>query len=204
MNRKAAGLAAGLGMLALTACSSSSPVANTTPTALASAPPRAAAVAAPVALDPCQVVTQAEASQLTGVTFGAGTEETTDGGGKICWYGAQTTDVFEVFVGQAADAATAQAQWDQEKSKVVSALQSKSTGAPTMTFNIVDTSISGADRAASGTMTYKVGTVTIGGTLLYLLKGATFTAIADLEANQTPPTIAAMEAEGQTVLGREP
>src|SRR4051812_39997261 len=55
-------------------------------------------------LDPCQLVTAAEASQLSGVTFGPGKEETTgsDNTGKRCTYGSQTKNVFFVQVVSAA------------------------------------------------------------------------------------------------------
>ncbi len=157
--------------------------------------------------DPCQVVTQSEASQLTSTSFGPGKEETTsNGSGKLCWYGAQTTDVFEVFITTASSAATAQAQWDAEKANVQSEL-TKATSAPGVTFsaNINDTTLAGADRAASGTLTASYNGHTIAGSVLYMLKGAVFCGIVDIRVDgQAPPSISAMEAQGQTSLGRLP
>ena len=46
---------------------------------------------------------------LSGATFGDGTEGTTQGGGKTCVYGAQTSNVFSVIVAVAPDVATAKA-----------------------------------------------------------------------------------------------
>ncbi len=66
------------------------------------------------------MITSQEASTLAGATFGPGVESTTpDGGGKICTYGANTTNVFTVEVAQAKDIATAQA----EKAQFISDLE---------------------------------------------------------------------------------
>jgi hypothetical protein len=209
MNRRFAGLGASLAILVLAACGSSSTASdNTSPSpAQASSSPSAAASAVATTTDPCQVVTQGEASQLTSTSFGPGKEETTsNGSGKLCWYGAQTTDVFEVFIATASSAATAQAQWDTEKAQVQSEL-TKATAAPGVTFsvNINDTSIAGADRAASGTLTASYNGHTISGSVLYMLKGAVFCAIVDIRVDgQAPPSISALEAQGQTSLGRLP
>src|SRR5690348_10178293 len=66
------------------------------------APPAVSATS----LDPCQIVTSAEASALAGANFTTGIEQTTDGGGRICVYGYQTQNVFMVLVAQGPDAAT--------------------------------------------------------------------------------------------------
>jgi len=49
------------------------------------------------------------ASTFAGASFGPGVESTTSGGGRICTYGSETTNVFLVEVAQAPDVATAQA-----------------------------------------------------------------------------------------------
>ena len=206
MKSRAAGLVASLSVLVLAACASTSTADTTTPTPTAPSSPSAQASSVPVTTDPCQVVTQSEASQLTGVNFGAGLEQpTSDGNGKLCFYGAQTTNVFEVLVAQANSASAAQADWDAEKAKVEASLQ-KATSAPGVTFtvNISDTTISGADRAASGTYTASFSGHTISGTAVYLLKGAVFCAFVDITVGQAPPSLPAMQAQAQTVLGRLP
>jgi hypothetical protein len=212
MNHKVFGLAASLAVLVLAACASSStatnnntPPASTSQGAQASSSPSASASAATTTLNPCQVVTQSEASQLASTSYAAGTLDTTQSGSQICWYGAQTRNVFEVLVAQASSASAAQSGWDQEKTKVLSSLN-KATNVPgvSLTVNISDTSIAGADRAAAGTMSFSIGGHALAGSGVYLLKGATFVAIVNLVLDHAAPTVAAMEAEAQTALGRVP
>ncbi len=57
----------------------------------------------PENLDPCQLVTQDEASTLAHATFGPGKEETISASGKECVYGYQTTNVMDIIVAQAAE-----------------------------------------------------------------------------------------------------
>ena len=150
-------------------------------------------------------MTAGEASQLAAATYGAGEEQTTDGGGKLCLYGAQTTNVFEVFVGVASSAATAASEWDQQKARVEASLN-KAVTEPgvTVTVNVSDTSISGADRAAAGTFTTTISGHAINGSAVYLLKGAVFCAIVDLTLDHPAPTMPAMENEARTALPRLP
>ena len=202
MNRNPSGLAGALAVLVLAACGSTSTTAETTPTPSTGASPSAAGT--PPAVDPCQLVTQTEASQLAGTTYSSSKEDTTSNG-KICWYGAQTLNVFEVFVVTASSAAVAQSQWDQEKNQVTSELQKEAaTPGVTLNVNVSDTSMTGADRAASGTFNGTISGHTFAGTAVYFLKGANFVGIVDLVVDNTPPTVAAMEAQGQTTLGRLP
>lgn len=207
MNHKVFGLAASLAVLVLAACASSSTATNTnnTPQAQASSSPSAQAAASTTTLNPCQVVTQSEASQLTGTSYAAGTLDTSQAGSQICWYGAQTQNVFEVLVAQASSASAAQSGWDQQQSKVLSSLN-KATNVPgvNLTVNISDTSITGANRAAAGTMSFSISGHSLAGSAVYLLKGATFVAIVNLVLDHAAPAVAAMEAEAQTALGRVP
>ncbi|MGO8685929.1 MAG: hypothetical protein ACLQT7_01910 [Candidatus Dormibacteria bacterium] len=207
---------AALGTACLAACSAtttpstSSSGGGTTPSSSAStATPSAASSATAVAtsLDPCQMVTASEASSLSGATYGAGVEGTTSGGGKTCTYGAETTDVFEVILGEASSASVAQADWAQEEGQVQSdlqqAFQSAQSAGVTVSFNVNDvTNVSGADRAAVGTFSTTISGVSIGGTALYLLKGADFVAFSDLEVGHAAPSASAMESQGSTTVGR--
>jgi hypothetical protein len=206
MNHRAFGLAASLAVLVLAACASSTTAINpsNTPSAQASSSPSAQASASATALDPCQVVTQSEASQLAGTTYAAGMLDTTTAGSQICWYGFQTTNVFEVIVAQAPDAATAQSMWDQEKGKVQSSLQKSINSGTTLNLNVNDTSITGADRAATGSFSYSGNGHTIAGSAVYLLKGAVFVAFANLAADHAVATASALETEAQIALGRVP
>lgn len=185
--------------------------APTTPAAT-SVPPNAAATTsnptgAPTSLDPCLLVTGQEASSLAGTAYGVGKEETTSGGGRTCVYGSQTLSVFTVLVGQAPDAATAQADWTQEEAKVEAALQQGLTQLPPgykVNFSASDVSVSGADRAAVIVASGAFGGVRLDAGFIYLLKGATFVTFGDLAANHAAPSAADLEAQATTTLGRVP
>ena len=124
-------------LLLLAACSSQgggpsgSPSATPTPTATVA-----------TTLDPCQLVTAAEASTLSGATFGAGLEETTgtNGTGKRCTYGSQTTNVFFVQVASSDNAADAQAAWATEEAAADADIASGFGG---VTANFTKTDLTG-------------------------------------------------------------
>jgi len=177
---------------------SSSPAPSTSP---ASATPSGS----PVALDPCQLVTSAEASSIAGVTFSAGKEDTTSGGAKSCGYGAQTPNVFMVVVAQAADAATAQADWTQEQAKAEATIKEGLPQGASVNLNITNvTTLSGADKAALATFNTTISGHPVGIIAIYLLKGATFVSFSDLVLGKATPTADAMETQAQTSLGRLP
>lgn len=191
-------------MLLLAACGAAAqPSPSAIPTATATPAPTVAssATAAPTSLDPCQLVTAQEASSLTGATYSAGKPETTEGGAKMCVYGAQTLDVLMVLVTQASDPATAQADWSQEEAKAKSALQGNAQGA-NINVNVTDTTISGADKAAvvQGSGSFSGHTVQV--SAVYLLKGSTFVAMSDLAVDRAAASGEALQTQAQTTLGR--
>ena len=192
-----------LAALLLVACGSStsgssSPAPSTSP---ASSTPSGS----PVALDPCQLVTSAEASSIAGVTFAAGKEDTTSGGAKTCGYGAKTPNVFLVIVAQAPDAATAQADWTQEQAKAEAAIKQGLPQGATVNLNVTNvTTLSGADKAALATFNTTISGEPVGIIAIYLLKGATFVTFSDLVIGKTTPTADSMETQAQTTLGRLP
>ena len=155
-----------------------------------------------MALDPCQIVTASEASALAGVTFPAGKEGETGGGARTCVYGGQTLNVFNVLVTRAADAATAQAAYAQAKAEAQAQLSKGVPAGVTVNVKLDDASISGADQAsvASGTGTISGQTISI--TAVYVLKGAVFFTFSDLVLGHAAPSVAAMEAQATTSLGR--
>ena len=205
MNRNAVGITAGVAMLLLAGCGSTSAASTTTPTPTSSSSAVAQASAVPTTTDPCQVMTQSEASQLAAANYSAGKEETTPEGSKICVYGAQTLNVFEVLVATSSSASLAQSQWDAEKAQVVSELE-KQSAAPGVTFTVneSDATVSGADRAATGTVSGSYNGHTVAISALYALKGPIFLALVDLVVDHQAPSISAMEGQGQTSLGRLP
>ncbi len=159
----------------------------------------------PTSLDPCQLVTSAEASQIANTTLGAGVEQDNEGGSRTCVYGYQTLNVFMVTVAQAADAASASAAWSQYQAQAQSLLQNNLPPGANITVNLSDTAaVSGFDQAALGTGTLPLQghTINFGG--IYLLHGATFVTYSDLLVDNPPPSSASLESEAQLVLTRLP
>src|SRR5262245_588217 len=76
-------------------------------------------------LDPCQLVTSSEASALAGTKFGPGRHQNNKGGGKMCVYGYQTTNVFTVEVGQDKSASVARTQWSKAEAQARDVLKHK-------------------------------------------------------------------------------
>jgi hypothetical protein len=205
VHRPTIALVAGLSLALLAACSASTstsggPTVSASPTASVSAstPTISASelpTGVPTTLDPCQLVTSQEASQLSGASYGAGVEGTTSGNGKTCVYGAQTLNVFNVIVGQAADVATAQAG----KAAAEAALQQQANNA--IQFTTLPTF---ADGAAYVSESVTVSGQTYNIAAFYALKGTVFFGFSDLALNHAAPTAAALQAQAQTMLGRLP
>ena len=193
------------------ACGSSTTVGTSTPTPVSAAAssqptPSSQPTSLPTTTDPCQVVTAAEASSLTGASFGPGREEATSGGGKICIYGYQTLNVFEVLVGISSSAASAQAQWAQEEAKAQTLLKQSVSQVKgvNVSLNTNDATITGADRAAVGTVSASYAGKTFAAAAVYLLKGPVFLSFSDLVVGHPAPTASAMESEAATALVRLP
>ncbi len=202
---------AGAAALSVTACGGSSPAGGDT--GGGSAPSAAAAVASSSAapsqsgvaasLDPCQLVTGSEASALAGTTFGAGREEKAQGGGRICVYGYQTTNVFTVEVGQDKSASDARAQWSKEESQARSLLQDKVPAGISVHVQTAD--VPGlADRAATVYSRNEIAGRKFGISGIYLLKGGTVVAFQDLLLGGAPPSTSALESQARTTLSRVP
>jgi len=176
---------------AATATATAAPTATPAAT-LAASVVMPSATAVPTSLDPCQLVPASEASALAGASYTSGTEDTTSGNGKICWYGAQTKNVFEVALAQAPDVATAQAA----KDAYLAQLSSATGGLPINTA-----SLSGLGDAAEF-LSFSALSINAAG--IYVLKGAIFFAIVDEVTGAAAPTQAALVAEAQTVISRLP
>ncbi len=202
MNRMALGICVMASVVLLSACGTAAPATPTSaPTAMdtpaaTSAP---AQTSAPTVLDACQVITSQDASTLAGATFGPGKEGTTPGGGKTCVYGANTTNVFTVTVGQAADVASAQAMKAQfEADLKAQAAQLAANGLKTTELPNF------ADGAVIGELNISIGGITISGSGIGFLKGTTFVGFSDVVRGGQAPTTAAMQAEAQSILGKLP
>jgi hypothetical protein len=157
-----------------------------------------------VAIDPCQLVTSAEASSLAGTTYATGLEQTYDGGSVGCVYGFQTTNVFMVIVAQAPDSDTAQATWADQEQSAQALLQQGLPPNVTITYALNDVSAPGYDRATLAGGSGSISGQTINATAMYLLKGPTFVTFSDLVLNKPAPTGDAMQSQAATVNGRLP
>ena len=208
------GLVAMVGLAVLAGCSgAASPSASTA--ALTQSPPSVApsvapasvaptesatagaseATAVPTAVDPCQLVTAQEASQLAGTTFGPGVEKTETNNTRTCVYGGQTLNVFTVEVAQAADVATAQAA----KAKALEDIKTAATKGITVT-QLPSLADGGVVAEGGGT----ISGVTLNISSIGVLKGTIFFGFSDLVLNKPAPTSAALQAQAQVCLGRLP
>jgi hypothetical protein len=136
---------------------------------------------------------------MASATFGPGKEETTAGGGKICVYGSQTTNVFTVFVGQAVDAATAKAEWNTELAVAEAKLNSGLPPGIHVNFDASNTSGIG-DQAVTLSGSEAAAGITFNG--VYVLSGPTFFLMGDLVLNRPAASIADLKTQAQTALGR--
>jgi hypothetical protein len=159
----------------------------------------------PVSLDPCQLLTQSEASALSGVTYPAGKESTDNNGAfKECVYSTGTRSV-TVEVAQAQSAADAQTAYAQAQARVQQELkQQLPAGIPLPKVNI--TNVSGLGDKATA---LQVGGTVLGRTFgisgIYVIKGATFVAFQDLSIGAGPSASqSAMVAQATTTVGRVP
>jgi hypothetical protein len=162
------------------------------------ASPLATAVA--TTLDPCQLVTAAEVSQLTGVSFadGSGQESTTSGHAKLCAYGQEGT-VFEVIVAVAPDVKTAQAGEQQAEAELQKA------AANGLTVTELKGFADGVADAATLTGSKTFAGQTFAATALYLLKGTTYLGMSDIGTlGAKVASVAQMEDQAKVTLARLP
>jgi hypothetical protein len=155
--------------------------------------------ATPTSLDPCVLIDSQEASAFTGATYGDGEESTTSGGGRICTYGANTTNVFMVEVAQAPDVATAQSY----KAAFLADLQANLQKLTSEGMNITQLP-NFADGAVMADASLTVNGSTINGRAMGVLKGTIFFGFSDIVLGGPAPTSDAAQTEAQTLLGRLP
>jgi hypothetical protein len=181
-----------------TSASQPAPTQVVTPTSAAASEPETSlpeVTAVPTSVDPCQVVTQSEASTLAGTTFGAGVSTTTSGNAKICTYGGQTLNVLNVDVALAPDQATIDAGEAEVEAQLE---QSVSEG-------LTKTDLTGiGDKAVYLAASKTISGQTISVAAIYVVKGLTFLAISDVVAGAPAPTSAALQAQATTSLSRLP
>lgn len=211
-------LAVASSALLLTACSSSggssianvvtppnspAPIVSSPPASNPGTPPASDGTGVTPAADPCQVVTSAEASALSGVTYGAG-KESVDNHTKGCTYEVAGHSL-SVQVAQAPDPATAQAYWDSAQAKAKANLKAEQQKAPAgVTWSFTDSPVSGlGDRATTIAASASLMGHSFGITGIYVIQGATFMGIEDLAITAgSPASTSALVAQAQTSVGR--
>src|SRR4029079_6569395 len=221
-HRAAAGLA--VGALLVAACTrraSPSPTAS----ALANVPPAASeqpatpspteAASAPEAsesalpsavatdIDPCQLITSADASSWVGVKFGAGKESTNDNNVKICNYDAAGPNLFFVEVAIAPDVAPAKAaEAAQEAYLQDQAGQLASLG---LTVEKLPNFAPNTDAAIlQGGMS--AGGQKVAARAMFVLRGTTFVGFSDTAVNSggQPPSEQAFKDKANELLPTQP
>ncbi len=193
MFRKVIFVLMGLALTFGAACGSSSTAGSGSPSPAEPSPsalPSSSAV--PVSYDPCVLMTSQEATALTGVSYGAGREDTANAL-KECIYGYQTADVLTIGIVQAPDLATAQADEAQAQALLQ---QAANQGLPV-------TQIQGiGDAAAEVQASRSTGGTTINLCAIYVLKGTIFFTISDVALNRAAPSSEALHGQASTVLSR--
>jgi hypothetical protein len=142
-------------------------------------------------IDPCDLLTQQEASQLVGSPVTAGTEENL-GKGKACVYGA-TPNVVTVNVVQVASAAQAQAGKDD----LIAQAQQKFKGSLDVT-KVPDFADGGAELQGSAT----IGTTSLSVSAIYAVSGSIGFGFSVVALNHPAPDNAALLKTGNVMLGR--
>jgi hypothetical protein len=184
--------------LSPTATSAPLPTATSVPSPIstqASAPQPVASTS----LDPGQLISIQEASDLTGASYGPCAESTTPEGLKTCTYGAQTSNIFTVEVAQAPDVATAQA----DKAQFLADLQASLQQLTDQGFNVVQLP-NFADGAVTGQININAQGISVNGSAFGFLKGTTFVGFSSIVMGGAAPSTDALQAEATTVLGRLP
>ena len=185
------------------------PVATEAPTATpapetssttSESPEASLATAVPTDIDPCQLITADEASQLVGVKFGAGKESTTDNNLKICSYAGPGPNIFTVEVAVAPDVATAQAAEAQAKADLDA--KASQGGLPNLKVTELPGFADNTDAAMLEGSTSKP--FAVDARAMLLLRGVEFVAFSDIAVGGQAPSAADMQAQATTVLGKLP
>ena len=158
----------------------------------------AQATAVPTDIDPCALVTPAEASALTGANFTEGQAATGENNVKTCNYGQEGVDL-TVTAAVAPDEATAKANEEATKAD----LEKNSGGLPYKLEELPGFA-PGVDAAvASGSASS--GGLSFTGIAIYVLKGTEFFAITDIATlSGQAPTSQQMQDQAKVALGRLP
>ncbi len=157
------------------------------------------ATATQTVLDPCQLITAAEASSLAGASFQAGVEGTLSSAARTCTYGSQTTNVFYIEVVQAPDKAAA----DAGKAQFLADLQGYAQQFPGVQLNVTQLP-DFADGGVLAQASASLGGETLSAIAIGFRKGTVFFGFSDEVRDKPAPTVDAVKAEATAVLGSLP
>jgi len=147
-------------------------------------------------IDPCQLITNADAGTLAGTTFGAGKESVTKGNAKICTYGAQTKNVFMVVVAIAPSADEAKAQEASIKAEYEK--QAAEAGPNALKVSELPNFASNTDAVVL--QFGPLQGLPVQGIAIYLLRGTTFFGFSDLSVGGKTPSADDVKAKAMDVL----
>ena len=221
--RATAGLAVVVALAVAGCTSGASPSATTPSIANASQPPEASAAIAPAPsdttssgapsesalpsavatdIDPCQLITSADASSWTGVKFGAGKESTSEGNVRACNYDAAGPNLFYVAVAIAPDAATAKAAEAAQEADLES--QANSLASLGLTVEKLPNFAPNTDAAIlQGTLS-EAGQK-VAARAMFVLRGTTFFSFSDTAVNSgEPPSEQAFKDKANELLAKLP
>ena len=177
--------------------------ASTAASSPAAASPSASQSGVATTLNPCEIVPASEASAVAGNNFSAGQQEPTGTGGERCVYGSETRNVFSVIVGQADNAADAEADYSTEEAAAQAAITKQVPSGVKINEQTQD--VSGlADRATVVSGSASFGGASVAASAIYLLKGAVFLSFSDVVVGASAPSPSALEAEATKALARVP
>jgi len=151
-------------------------------------------------IDPCQLITSADASSWVGVKFGAGKETTNENNIRSCTYAAPGPNIFFVAVGIAPDVDTAKAAEAAEEAS----LQEQANQLGNLAIEKIPNFADNTDAAIlQGSMS--AGGQKLGARAMYVLRGTTFFTFSDIAINNgTPPTEQAFKDKANELLAKLP
>jgi hypothetical protein len=153
-------------------------------------------------IDPCQLITSADASSWTGVKFGAGKESTTESNIRTCNYDAAGPNLFFVAVGIAPDVATAKAAEAAQEADLES--EAQSLAGLGMTVDKLPNFAENTDAAILQGGLSEAGQK-VAARAMFVLRGTTFFAFSDTAVNSgEPPSEQAFKDKANELLAKLP
>ena len=185
---------------------SAAPTTSEAPSTAATEAPSESELPSAVAtdIDPCQLITSADASQLVGVKFGAGKATETENNVKLCTYAAPGPNIFSVEVAVAPDVATAQAA----EAAALQDLKDTASQQADLGLNVEVLPSFGPNGDADAAMlqgSKSAGGISLGARALYVLHNTTLFGFSDISlGGSSPPSEQAMKDKATEILATLP